>query len=222
METVIEMKNIEKQYDSGENTVKALNGVNLTVKKGEFVAIVGRSGSGKSTLMHILGCLDLPTKGEYALNGEKVKTLSEGRLSHLRNRSIGFVFQSFHLLPNLTAAENVELPLLYGGMSRQQRKETALQLLEQVGLSDRAHHYPTQMSGGQQQRVAIARAVAGSPPLLLADEPTGNLDEQSGKDVMALLHRLHQSGTTILLITHDPLVAKQAGRQLEMREGRLF
>jgi putative ABC transport system ATP-binding protein len=222
METVIEMKNIEKQYDSGENTVKALNGVNLTVKKGEFVAIVGRSGSGKSTLMHILGCLDLPTKGEYALNGEKVKTLSEGRLSHLRNRSIGFVFQSFHLLPNLTAAENVELPLLYGGMSRQQRKELALQLLEQVGLSDRAHHYPTQMSGGQQQRVAIARAVAGSPPLLLADEPTGNLDEQSGKDVMALLHRLHQSGTTILLITHDPLVAKQAGRQLEMREGRLF
>lgn len=222
METVIKMQGITKIYDTGETEVRALNGVDLTVEKGEFVAIIGRSGSGKSTLMNILGCLDLPTSGRYWLHGEEVGRLSEGRLSQLRNRHIGFVFQSFHLLPSLTALENVELPLLYAGMSRSKRRELAEKTLQMVGLADRAHHHPAQMSGGQQQRVAIARAVAGSPPLILADEPTGNLDEGSGRDVMALLHRLHENGTTVLLITHDPLVAEQAGRQLEMRDGTLI
>ncbi len=222
METVIEMRGVCKEFHAGETCVRALDGVSLRVEKGEFLAIVGRSGSGKSTLMNILGCLDLPTAGEYFLGGEAVFGLSGRRLSALRNRQIGFVFQSFHLLPTLTALENVELPLLYAGIPRAERRRRAGEMLELVGLSDRMHHHPSEMSGGQQQRVAIARAVATRPPLLLADEPTGNLDETSGKGIMALLHRLHREGNTVVLITHDPGVAAQAARRLEMRAGRLF
>mgnify|MGYP002518671183 CR=1 FL=1 len=221
MKPVIEMKGICKEFQAGDSRVRALNGVSVTVNKGEFVAIIGRSGSGKSTLMNILGCLDLPTRGEYFLGGEAVLKLPSYRLSALRNRQIGFVFQSFHLLPTLTALENVELPLSYAGFRQTERRARAKEVLERVGLSDRMEHYPSQMSGGQQQRVAIARAIAVRPPLLLADEPTGNLDEESGRAVMSLLHRLHQEGTTVVLITHDPSVAAQAERRLQMREGQL-
>ncbi len=221
MKPVIEMKGICKEFQTGDSRVQALNGVTVTVNKGEFVAIIGRSGSGKSTLMNILGCLDLPTAGDYFLSGEEVFKMSAQRLSTLRNRQIGFVFQSFHLLPTLTALENVELPLSYAGLRHSERRARAKEVLERVGLSDRMGHYPSQMSGGQQQRVAIARAIAVRPPLLLADEPTGNLDEESGAAVMSLLHRLHREGTTVVLITHDPSVAAQAERRLQMREGRL-
>lgn len=222
MRTVIEMHDVYKIYPTGDTEVYALNGASLSVNEGEFVAIVGRSGSGKSTLMNILGCLDLPTSGSYKLGGEEISTIPEKRLCFIRNRQIGFIFQSFHLLPSLTALENVELPLTYAGVKRGERREIAARMLEKVGLSDRVHHYPAQMSGGQQQRVAIARAVAGAPPLILADEPTGNLDEGSGAEVMALLQQLNSMGTTILLITHDPAIAAKAGRQVEMRAGRLI
>ncbi len=222
MQAVIEMRDVYKIYQTGEMTVHALDGVSFSVAAGEFVAIVGRSGSGKSTLMNIVGCLDLPSAGEYRLNGEDITAISEKRLSCIRNRHIGFVFQNFHLLPSLTALENVELPLLYAGVKRGERRGIAKRMLESVGLADRMHHYPTQMSGGQQQRVAIARAIAGAPPLILADEPTGNLDEACGAEIMAILQRLHQNGTTIVLITHDPSVAAKADRQLEMRAGRVI
>ena len=222
METVIELRDVYKIYQTGETEVRALDGATLTVNKGEFVAIVGRSGSGKSTLMNILGCLDLPTSGSYRLGGEEVSDIPEKRLCFLRNQQIGFIFQSFHLLPSLTALENVELPLLFAGVPRAKRRQTAAAMLETVGLFDRMHHYPAQMSGGQQQRVAIARAVAGAPPLILADEPTGNLDESSGTAVMSILQQLHQSGTTVLLITHDPAVAAKAQRRVEMRAGKLI
>ncbi len=205
----------------GTQTVRALDHVDFHLQKGEFAAVIGRSGSGKSTLMNILGCLDLPTNGEYILDGEHTGKMGGARLSHLRNRKIGFVFQSFHLLPDMTALENVALPLMYAGKRRKERLETAKNALQEVGLSDRVHHYPHQLSGGQQQRVAIARAAAMAPPLLLADEPTGNLDERSGVTVMQFLKTLHRGGTTILLITHDAAVAKQADRVWEMREGRL-
>ncbi len=218
---VIEMQGIRKVYTTGDNTVEALKDVTLTVEQGEFTAIIGRSGSGKSTLMNILGCLDLPTDGKYLLNGEDIRAADAKRLSVIRNRHIGFVFQSFHLLPTLTALENVEMPLIYAGMGKSERRERAKEMLCRVGLADRMHHYPKELSGGQQQRVAVARAVAGAPPLLLADEPTGNLDEGSGRDIMKLLRELHQSGTTVLLITHDPQIAKQAQRRVEMQDGRL-
>lgn len=222
MEMVIELQDVYKIYRTGDAEVRALDGASLTVKKGEFVAVIGRSGSGKSTLMNILGCLDLPTAGVYRLDGETVAEIPEKRLSALRNRHIGFIFQSFHLLPALTALENVELPLSFAGMSRSARRERAEQMLAAVGLADRMHHYPAQMSGGQQQRVAVARAMAGAPSILLADEPTGNLDEQSGAAVMALLQQQHAQGTTVILITHDPQVASLADRRVEMRAGRLF
>lgn len=221
LETVIAMRGIQKHYIGDDTVVRALDGVDLTVKSGEFLAIVGRSGSGKSTLMNILGCLDSPTAGSYLLNGEAVLSLSAQRLSAVRCRQIGFVFQGFHLLPTLTALENVELPLSFAGIDRGKRRKTAIEMLCRVGLSERLHHYPRQMSGGQQQRVAIARAAAGNPPLLLADEPTGNLDETSGGEIMALLQELHRTGTTIVLITHDAAVAAEADRRLEMRAGRL-
>lgn len=222
MQTVIEMQDVYKIYQSGEAQVYALNGVSFSLTAGEFAAIVGRSGSGKSTLMNVIGCLDFVTAGAYRLNGENIATMSEGRISRIRNRQIGFIFQNFHLLPTLTALENVELPLIYAGVKRSERRSIARRMLEQVGLCDRMHHYPAQMSGGQQQRVAIARAIAGAPPLILADEPTGNLDEASGADVMTILQRLHQNGTTILLITHDATVAAKAQRRLQMRAGRLY
>ncbi len=222
METVIEMQDVYKIYKTGDAEVRALDGASLTVQKGEFVAIVGRSGSGKSTLMNILGCLDLPTSGVYRLGGESVSDIPEKRLCTLRNRQIGFIFQGFHLLPSLTALENVELPLLYAGVKRATRRQIAERTLAAVGLADRMHHYPAQMSGGQQQRVAIARAIAGEPPLILADEPTGNLDEESGAAIMKLLQQQNTAGTTVILITHDPQVAMKATRRVEMRAGRLF
>ncbi len=218
---VIELCNICKYYGAGETQVRALDGVSLSVEAGEFLAIVGRSGSGKSTLMNVLGCLDVPTAGEYRLEGRSVFSLSQGALSAIRNRYIGFIFQRFFLLPTLTAQENVELPLVYAGVGKQKRREIARAMLERVGLSDRLSHYPAQMSGGQQQRVAIARAAVGRPAVLLADEPTGNLDAASGEAVMSLLKELHAGGTTLLLITHDRAVAAAAERRVEMRAGKL-
>ena len=218
---MIELCNICKYYGAGETQVRALDGVSLSVEAGEFLAIVGRSGSGKSTLMNVLGCLDVPTAGEYRLEGRSVFSLSQGALSAIRNRYIGFIFQRFFLLPTLTALENVELPLIYAGVGKQKRREMARAMLERVGLSDRLSHYPAQMSGGQQQRVAIARAAVGRPAVLLADEPTGNLDAASGEAVMSLLKELHAGGTTLLLITHDRAVAAAAERRVEMRAGKL-
>lgn len=218
---VIELCNICKYYGAGETQVRALDGVSLSVEAGEFLAIVGRSGSGKSTLMNVLGCLDVPTAGEYRLEGRSVFSLSQGALSVIRNRYIGFIFQRFFLLPTLTALENVELPLIYAGVGKQKRREMARAMLERVGLFDRLSHYPAQMSGGQQQRVAIARAAVGRPAVLLADEPTGNLDAASGEAVMSLLKELHAGGTTLLLITHDRAVAAAAERRVEMRAGKL-
>lgn len=218
---VIELCNICKYYGAGETQVRALDGVSLSVETGEFLAIVGRSGSGKSTLMNVLGCLDVPTAGEYRLEGRSVFSLSQGALSAIRNRYIGFIFQRFFLLPTLTALENVELPLIYAGVGKQKRREMARAMLERVGLFDRLSHYPAQMSGGQQQRVAIARAAVGRPAVLLADEPTGNLDAASGEAVMSLLKELHAGGTTLLLITHDRAVAAAAERRVEMRAGKL-
>lgn len=218
---VIELSDICKYYGAGETQVRALDGVTLSVEEGEFLAIVGRSGSGKSTLMNVLGCLDVPTEGEYRLNGQSVFSLSPRALSAIRNRYIGFIFQRFFLLPTLTALENVELPLVYAGVGRQKRRALATEMLQRVGLADRLSHYPAQMSGGQQQRVAIARAAVGHPAVLLADEPTGNLDAASGAAVMTLLRELHKGGTTLLLITHDRAVAAAAERRLEMRAGKL-
>lgn len=218
---VIELSDICKYYGAGETQVRALDGVTLSVDEGEFLAIVGRSGSGKSTLMNVLGCLDVPTEGEYRLNGQSVFSLSQRALSAIRNRYIGFIFQRFFLLPTLTALENVELPLVYAGVGRQKRRALATEMLQRVGLADRLSHYPAQMSGGQQQRVAIARAAVGHPAVLLADEPTGNLDAASGAAVMTLLRELHKGGTTLLLITHDRAVAAAAERRLEMRAGKL-
>ena len=218
---VIELADICKYYGAGETQVRALDGVTLSVEEGEFLAIVGRSGSGKSTLMNVLGCLDVPTEGEYLLNGQSVFSLSQRALSAIRNRYIGFIFQRFFLLPTLTALENVELPLVYAGVGRQKRRALAAEMLQKVGLADRLSHYPAQMSGGQQQRVAIARAAVGRPAVLLADEPTGNLDAASGAAVMTLLRELHKGGTTLLLITHDRAVAAAAERRLEMRAGKL-
>lgn len=218
---VIELSDICKYYGAGETQVRALDGVTLSVEEGEFLAIVGRSGSGKSTLMNVLGCLDVPTEGEYRLNGQSVFSLSPRALSAIRNRYIGFIFQRFFLLPTLTALENVELPLVYAGVGIQKRRALATEMLQRVGLADRLSHYPAQMSGGQQQRVAIARAAVGHPAVLLADEPTGNLDAASGAAVMTLLRELHKGGTTLLLITHDRAVAAAAERRLEMRAGKL-
>ena len=218
---VIELSDICKYYGAGETQVRALDGVTLSVEEGEFLAIVGRSGSGKTTLMNVLGCLDVPTEGEYRLNGQSVFSLSQRALSAIRNRYIGFIFQRFFLLPTLTALENVELPLVYAGVGIQKRRALATEMLQRVGLADRLSHYPAQMSGGQQQRVAIARAAVGRPAVLLADEPTGNLDAASGAAVMTLLRELHKGGTTLLLITHDRAVAAAAERRLEMRAGKL-
>ncbi len=218
---LIEMRDVGKWYTTGMQTVKALDGVDLTVEAGEMVAILGRSGSGKSTLMNILGCLDTPTRGVYRLAGQAVSAMTEGQLSAVRNRTVGFVFQSFHLLPQLTALENVELPLVYRGLPERQRRRLARDTLCRVGLGERMHHRPSELSGGQQQRVAIARALAGSPPVLLADEPTGNLDTAAGREVMALLRRLHAGGTTVVIITHDPAIGAACPRRLMMADGRL-
>ena len=221
MSNLISVDRLCKQYGSGENAVRALSDISLTVETGEYVAIVGQSGSGKSTLMNILGCLDTPTSGHYRLNGQDVSALTDRRLSEIRNRQIGFIFQGFNLIPGLTAVENVELPLLYRGLGREERRTLAEESLRRVGLGSRLSHRPSEMSGGQQQRVAIARAIAARPPVLLADEPTGNLDSRSGEDIMAILRTLNGEGRTVLLITHDNAIAARAPRRIRICDGRI-
>ncbi len=220
MANVIELDNVHKIYDTGAVKVPALRGVSLTVLSGEFVAIMGASGSGKSTLMNIIGCLDHPTSGTYRFADQDVSRLNRKALAHLRNRKLGFVFQGFNLLKRHTAVENVELPLLYAGVSAGERRRRALEMLDVVGLSDRAHHLPNQLSGGQQQRVAIARALINQPEVLLADEPTGNLDSRTGEEVLAQFQRInHERGQTIVLVTHDGSIAAHAARQITVRDG---
>ncbi len=221
MDALIEVTDLYKIYNPGENEVRALDGVSLTVQEGEFVAIIGHSGSGKSTLMNMLGCLDVPTDGTYILNGQDVSHLSDNELSEVRNSEIGFIFQGFNLIPNLTALENVELPLIYRKIERNKRKTLAMEALRKVGLEQRMKHKPSEMSGGQQQRVAIARAIAAAPPLILADEPTGNLDSKSTKDIMAILNQLNEQGNTIVLITHDDGIAANARRVVRIMDGRI-
>ena len=217
----IRIEELYKIYHTGDSEVRALDGVSLTIEDGEFVAIVGHSGSGKSTLMNMLGCLDGPTSGRYLLEGQDVSTLSDRQLSDIRNRQIGFIFQGFNLVPGLSAVENVELPLLYRGLGREKRRRLAVESLRQVGLGDRLHHRPGEMSGGQQQRVAIARAIAAKPPIILADEPTGNLDSRSGEEVLAILRQLNAEGHTVILITHDMGIAAAARRVVCIQDGRI-
>jgi putative ABC transport system ATP-binding protein len=216
---VIALAGVTKVYRGGSLEVAALRGITLRIEPGEYVAVMGPSGSGKSTLMNILGCLDVPTTGTYHLAGEDVSRMSEDQLADVRNRRIGFVFQQFNLLPSLPAWRNVEIPLMYAGVPRPQRRIQALAALDRVGLADRADHRPGELSGGQQQRVAIARALVGAPDLILADEPTGNLDSVSSADVLALLAELHATGRTIVLITHDEQIAAAAGRMIRIRDG---
>lgn len=221
-EAIITMENLVKTYKMGGNVVNALDHVSMSLKKGEFVSIVGPSGSGKSTLMNMIGCLDQPDNGDYILEGHHVNKLKDYELATIRNQKIGFIFQNFNLLGRLTALENVELPLIYRGVKTKERKTIALACLEQVGLADRHDHRPNQLSGGQQQRVAIARALVGSPPILLADEPTGALDSKTSKDIMDVLISLNKEGHTIILITHDSEVAKKAKRILRISDGKLY
>ena len=221
MSTLIRLENLQKAYPTSAGAIYALRDITLRVEEGEFLAVVGQSGSGKSTLMNILGCLDTPTSGRYWLREEDVSRLSDDEQSVIRGRTIGFVFQGFHLIPGLDALENVELPLLYRGMGRDERRRLAADSLEQVGLGNRLHHRPGEMSGGQQQRVAIARAIAAKPPIILADEPTGNLDSRSGREVMALLHALHRERHTVILITHDPAIASEANRRICIHDGEI-
>ena len=221
MQTVINIQNMYKVYNPGENEVRALDGVNLQIQQGEFVAIVGHSGSGKSTLMNMVGCLDIPTAGIYELNGIDVSRLDDNQLSEIRNQQIGFVFQSFNLIQNLTAYENVELPLIYRGVSAAKRKVLVENALNRVGLEERMRHRPNEMSGWQQQRVAVARAIAGKPPLILADEPTGNLDTKAGAAVFSIITQLHQEGNTIVLITHDDGLAEKASRMVRITDGKI-
>jgi putative ABC transport system ATP-binding protein len=218
---VIAIRDVEREYAMGGETVRALAGVSFTVERGEYIAIMGPSGSGKSTLMNILGCLDSPTRGEYWLDGQRVSGLSERELARVRNREIGFVFQTFHLLPRATTLRNVELPLLYAGVPAAERRRRAVAALTRVGLEHRQRHRPNELSGGQCQRVAVARALVTEPALLLADEPTGNLDSRTGEDVMALFEALHREGHTIVLVTHDPGLAARAPRRVVLRDGRI-
>ncbi|MBQ3602957.1 MAG: ABC transporter ATP-binding protein [Clostridia bacterium] len=221
MSHLIDVKDVYKIYNPGENEVHALDGVSLTIDRGEFVAIIGQSGSGKSTLMNMLGLLDICTSGSYLLDGIDVSTMSDDELSEIRNKEIGFIFQGFNLIPSLTAQANVELPLVYRGVKKDKRNELSKAALARVGLENRMHHLPNQMSGGQQQRVAIARAVAAKPPVILADEPTGNLDSRSGKEVMRILHELHEEGRTVILITHDNGIAAEAQRVIRIQDGKI-
>lgn len=219
---LIELKNITRIYGEGENRIAALDDVSLTINRGEFVAIAGASGSGKSTLMNMLGCLDTQTSGEYRLDGVSVQELNDRELTRIRNREIGFIFQNFNLIPSLTAEENVELPLIYRGLSRNVCRELAVHALEKVSLGHRINHRPGQMSGGQQQRVAIARAIAAEPPVILADEPTGNLDSKCGAEVMRILYDLNAQGKTVIIITHDDNIAAQAARCIHIHDGRVI
>ena len=219
---MISVKNLKKTYLLGGEEVHALDDVTLSIKEHEFVAIIGQSGSGKSTFMNMLGCLDRPDSGEITLDGTDILKCKEKELSVIRNKKIGFIFQQFHLLPKLSALENVELPLIYQGMPTKKRREKAVKALKAVGLEKRMNHKPNQLSGGQQQRVAIARALVGEPSLILADEPTGNLDSRSGKEIMMLLHNLYEEGNTIVLITHDNNVAMEAPRQVQISDGKII
>ncbi|WP_027293730.1 ABC transporter ATP-binding protein [Robinsoniella sp. KNHs210] len=221
MASLIQVKDLSKIYNPGENEVRALDHVSLEINTGEFVAIIGQSGSGKSTLMNMLGCLDVPTSGEYYLNGVDVSTMKDNELAAVRNREIGFIFQGFNLIANLTAVENVELPLIYRGVDMRERKKLAIESLKMVGLEKRMHHKPTEMSGGQQQRVAIARAIAAKPPVILADEPTGNLDSASSKEILGILKNLHKDGRSVILITHDNGIADQARRVVRIMDGKI-
>lgn len=218
-QTVIDIQGITKTYVNGKLSVPVLHGIDLVVNKGEFVSIMGPSGSGKSTFMNILGCLDRPTTGSYRLNGDEVATLSDDELAYVRNKQIGFVFQSFNLLTKLTALENVALPMIYAGVNKKMRIERATQLLQSVGLGERMDHLPSELSGGQRQRVAIARALANNPAIIMADEPTGNLDSKSTVDVMNIFRGLHNEGRTILLVTHEPDIATYASRNVVLKDG---
>ena len=221
MSALVEIRDMCKIYNPGENEVRALDHVSVTIDEGEFVAIIGHSGSGKSTLMNMLGCLDVPSSGTYMLHGQNVSELDDDELSDIRNREIGFIFQGFNLIPNLTALENVELPLIYIGVGRSKRLELSRIALEKVGLGHRMDHKPAEMSGGQQQRVAIARAIAQAPPVILADEPTGNLDSHSTQEILEILKELHGEGRTVILITHDNDIAAQAKRVIKIKDGRI-
>ena len=222
MSHLIELKDIYKIYHMGEETVHALDGINLTVDQGEFVAIVGSSGSGKSTAMNIIGCLDVPTSGTYHLGGIDVSTMEDVQQAEIRNKMLGFIFQQYNLIPKLTVQENVELPLLYAGVSAEERRERAIQSLERVGLADKRKNLPSQLSGGQQQRVSIARALAGSPSVILADEPTGALDSRTGREVLGFLKKLNREGDTVVLITHDNSIAVRADRIIRLQDGRII
>ena len=220
---LIDIKNIYKIYNEGkESEVRALDGVSLQIDRGEFVSIIGQSGSGKSTLMNILGCLDIPTYGDYHLDGTDITELTDKQLAHIRNKQIGFIFQGYNLIPALNARENVELPLIYQGLGMDQRYDRAMEALARVGMEDRADHRPAEMSGGQQQRVAIARAIATQPPIIMADEPTGALDSRTGKHVLEILHGLHDDGVTIILITHDNGIAATAERVVRISDGHIL
>lgn len=222
MEAVVELDGIHKIYGRGAGEVPVLKGIDLTIRSGEFVGIVGASGSGKTTLMNLLGCLDQPTRGRYRLDGQDVAELDDDALSRVRNRSIGFVFQSFNLIPQLTVLENVDVPLFYGRAARSERRRMCLELLEAVGLSHRVEHYPTQLSGGECQRVAIARALVNKPALLLTDEPTGNLDSANGAEVLKLFFDLNAEGRTIVMVTHNPEIAAQLPRVVELKDGEIL
>ena len=221
IEPLIRVRDLCKVYNPGENEVRALDHVDLSIDKGELVGIIGHSGSGKSTLMNMLGCLDVPTSGNYYLNGKDVSNMTDDELSDVRNVEIGFIFQGFNLIPNLTAKENVELPLIYRGVSKKEREDLAVESLKAVGLEHRMDHKPSEMSGGQQQRVAIARAIAARPPVILADEPTGNLDSRSTQEIMEVLKELHRSGRTVILITQDAEIAAQVNRVIRIKDGKV-
>lgn len=218
---MIRLENITKIYKMGENEVRALDGVTLHIKPHEFVSVIGPSGSGKSTLMNIIGCLDVATSGKYSIDGIDASKMTDNQLADLRNQKIGFIFQQYNLLSKLSAIENVELPLIYRGISAAKRQEMAMAALQKVGLSDKAMHKPTELSGGQQQRVSVARALSSNPSLILADEPTGALDSKSGAEIMQMIHNLHEEGNTIVLITHDLNIAKQAERIITIRDGKI-
>src|SRR5436190_21602399 len=218
-DAIIVTRNLQRHYDIGGEVVHALQGVDLTIRKNEFVAVMGPSGSGKSTLMNLIGCLDSPTTGEYWLNGHRVSELEDDELARIRNREIGFVFQTFNLLPRASALHNVELPLVYAGLGSRERRELASEALTHVGLADRMQHRPNELSGGQRQRVAIARALVNTPSILLADEPTGNLDSATGEEIMRLFEELHEAGQTIVLVTHEADIAAHAHRQIHLRDG---
>ncbi|WP_041076381.1 ABC transporter ATP-binding protein [Thermotoga caldifontis] len=221
MAEIIRVENVRKIYRMGETEVRALDGVSLTVEEGEFLIVMGPSGSGKTTLLHLMGCLDKPTEGEIYIASTPVSKLSDAQLAKVRNKMIGFVFQQFNLLSRLTALENVELPMIYAGVPKSLRRKKAKELLELVGLGDRLHHRPTQLSGGQMQRVAIARALANDPVVLLADEPTGNLDSKSGEEILKIFSELNERGQTVVIVTHDPEVASRGDRIIRMRDGKI-